>query len=53
MKRGGVFVNYAQLAEQIIAHVGGRENVNEVTHCMTRLRFNLRDDQLAETELLR
>ena len=40
----------AKMAEQIIAAVGGKENIASVTHCMTRLRFNLKDDGLAEDE---
>ncbi|MDO4331060.1 MAG: PTS transporter subunit EIIC [Eubacteriales bacterium] len=31
-----------QIAENVLAAVGGRENVSMVTHCMTRLRFNLK-----------
>lgn len=35
-----------QIAEQVLAAVGGKENVTSVTHCMTRLRFNLKDMNL-------
>ncbi len=31
--------NYAALAQQIVAAIGGVDNVAAVTHCMTRLRF--------------
>lgn len=31
-----------QIAEKVLAAVGGKENVSMVTHCMTRLRFNLK-----------
>lgn len=31
-----------QIAENVLAAVGGKENVSMVTHCMTRLRFNLK-----------
>ncbi|TPG71369.1 PTS beta-glucoside transporter subunit EIIBCA [Brevibacillus laterosporus] len=41
-----------KVAKEIVALVGGKENIAHVTHCMTRLRFNLHDDQLANKELL-
>ena len=30
---------YNSLAKDIIAHVGGKENITGVRHCVTRLRF--------------
>lgn len=33
--------NNQQIAEQVLAAVGGKANVSSVTHCMTRLRFVL------------
>lgn len=41
-----------KVAKEIVALVGGKENIAHVTHCMTRLRFNLHDDQLANKEML-
>lgn len=38
----------AEAAAEILAAVGGRENVASVTHCYSRLRFTLRDTTLAE-----
>ena len=41
--------NYSQLATDIIANVGGAENVTKVIHCITRLRFTLKDKDRADT----
>ncbi len=40
-------MNNKDLATTIVAHVGGKENIVSVTHCMTRLRFILKDVSLA------
>ncbi|MDM5277036.1 beta-glucoside-specific PTS transporter subunit IIABC [Paenibacillus silvae] len=45
--------NYDQLAKDILSRVGGRENVNSVFHCVTRLRFKLKDESVAKTEELK
>lgn len=39
-----------ELATQVLELVGGKENVNSVVHCATRLRFKLKDESLAKTE---
>ncbi|MDU3048574.1 MAG: PTS transporter subunit EIIB [Escherichia coli] len=36
--------NYAALARSVIAALGGVDNISAVTHCMTRLRFVIKDD---------
>lgn len=46
-------MKYEQLAKDIIANVGGKENVSSVVHCVTRLRFKLRDESKANTEVLK
>ena len=33
----------ANTAERIIEEVGGKENIDSLTHCATRLRFTLKD----------
>lgn len=35
--------DYQDMAQRIVQKVGGKTNVVSVTHCMTRLRFNLKD----------
>ncbi|MGO4528392.1 PTS system trehalose-specific EIIBC component [Paenibacillus sp. 2TAF8] len=38
--------------EEIIRAVGGKENIEAATHCVTRLRFALYDEDKVDTELL-
>lgn len=38
--------DYTQLAKDVVAAVGGKENIVSVTNCMTRLRFVLKDDSI-------
>ncbi|WP_339307568.1 beta-glucoside-specific PTS transporter subunit IIABC [Paenibacillus sp. FSL R5-0519] len=45
--------NYDQLAKDILSRVGGRENVNSVFHCVTRLRFKLKNESVTKTEELK
>ncbi len=45
--------NYDELAEQIIAFVGGVENITDLTHCVTRLRFKLKDNSAADQKALK
>ncbi|MFT8872813.1 MAG: beta-glucoside-specific PTS transporter subunit IIABC [Sporolactobacillus sp.] len=44
--------DYAQLAEDIVAGVGGKGNVNSLIHCATRLRFRLKDTAKASKATL-
>lgn len=44
--------DYDALATTIIENVGGKENVNSLIHCITRLRFNLKDEGQAHDEVL-
>ena len=39
-----------QIAEEVLKAVGGKENVTSVAHCVTRLRFNLKDESLVNEE---
>lgn len=39
-----------QIAQDVLQAVGGKDNVTFVTHCMTRLRFNLKDESILNDE---
>lgn len=41
-----------KIAEDVLNAVGGKENVNSVTHCMTRLRFILKDEGKAPVDAI-
>lgn len=43
---------YESLAKDIIKNVGGKDNIISLVHCVTRLRFNLKDEKLAKDEVL-
>lgn len=45
--------DYTTLAQTIIQNVGGPENIDSVIHCITRLRFYLKDESKANTEILK
>lgn len=44
---------YETLAKEIVKHVGGKENVSSLVHCITRLRFKLKDESKANDEVLK
>ncbi|MGG7143089.1 beta-glucoside-specific PTS transporter subunit IIABC [Clostridium nigeriense] len=46
-------MNYENLAKSILDKVGGEKNVSNLTHCATRLRFNLKDSTKANTEAIK
>ena len=41
--------DYGALAAAIIQAVGGKENINSCVHCVTRLRFTLKDNKKAQS----
>ena len=43
-------MNYKETAKGILEHVGGVENISNMSHCATRLRLNLKDETLANDE---
>lgn len=46
-------MNYNELGTEILSLVGDKDNVSGLTHCATRLRFNLKDESLAQTDVLK
>lgn len=44
---------YDELVDFIIENIGGKANVESLTHCMTRLRFSLKDFSLINEEELK
>lgn len=46
-------LNYTEVAKSIITNVGGKENINSLRHCVTRLRFRLKDESKANDEVLK
>jgi PTS system beta-glucosides-specific IIC component len=46
-------MKYQELASEILAGVGGRDNVKSLVHCATRLRFKLQEHALADAEALK
>lgn len=43
-------MDYSVTAKQVLEKVGGEKNVVSVTHCMTRLRFVLKDESIVNDE---
>ena len=46
-------VNYDQLGKDIVKNVGGVSNVENVIHCITRVRFYLKDDNKANDDVIK
>ena len=43
-------MDYKQIAKEVIEALGGRENVNSVAHCATRLRVMVKDENKINKE---
>lgn len=44
---------YQELAENIVGNIGGLDNIESVTNCMTRLRFVLKDNKKVQEDHLK
>ena len=45
-------MKYEKLSKELVAAVGGKENIVSLQHCMTRLRFELKDESEANDEAI-
>ncbi|MGO4529482.1 beta-glucoside-specific PTS transporter subunit IIABC [Paenibacillus sp. 2TAF8] len=45
-------MDHLKLAQNIVSRVGGKENIQSLTHCATRLRFVLNDNRKADADTL-
>lgn len=43
---------YTEEAKELLKHVGGRENIAAVSHCVTRMRFVLKDQKKADSKTI-
>lgn len=46
-------MKYEKLCKNIIKNVGGKDNIISVTHCVTRLRFKLKNEEIAKTDTIK
>lgn len=46
-------MKFKEIAKEVLENVGGESNVAHVTHCVTRLRFNLKDDSKANPDRIK
>lgn len=45
--------DYDALAQAVVEKIGGVDNIVSVTHCVTRLRFKLKDEGKADTDAVK
>ena len=46
-------MDFKAMASSILSGIGGKENVSQVVHCATRLRFTLKDDTKPDTDAIK
>lgn len=45
-------MNYPVIAKQLLEHLGGKENIQALAHCATRLRLALKDEEKVNEEAI-
>ena len=51
-QNGGEDMDYAKIASQVIENVGGKDNIKSAAHCATRLRLQLKNNDLRNEEAI-
>lgn len=46
-------MDYKPLAKEILTNIGSKNNVQSITHCVTRVRFVLKDESKANDEIIK
>ena len=46
-------MDYKKTASEIVEKIGGKENIASLTHCITRVRFKLKDNSKASAEAVK
>lgn len=45
--------DYSKLAQDLVTHLGGLDNIEKVEHCQTRVLLTVKDSSLAQVESIR
>ncbi len=46
-------INYEELGGIILPYIGGKENIHKLTHCATRLRFELQNRDIVDVDSIK
>ncbi|KLI32569.1 PTS transporter subunit EIIC [Brachyspira hyodysenteriae] len=46
-------INYEELGGIILPYIGGKENIHKLTHCATRLRFELKNRDIVDVDSIK
>ena len=46
-------INYEELGDIILPYIGGKENIHKLTHCATRLRFELQNRDIVDVDSIK